>query len=229
MPAYRSEAEAEIRGPVVEHLRQMIPNCRIIHEINACGFGNRIDVLAVGLSEIAAVEIKSEKDKLDRLPDQIKAMQGVAHRVYAAIHEKFLTQSHHSDDVYPPEQASRAIVWVYPKAERKGHVECRTDWKVCGWNDRRKSCLPDAAIHILWREELQAICRALGVPRAGSLVMEDAIDAIRWQMTGEQITREICRALRARQCPEADAPISDDVGISDATRFTNSAAREAKT
>jgi hypothetical protein len=44
---------------VVGHLRQLRPGCRIIHEINASSFGNRIDVLAVGESDLIAVEIKS--------------------------------------------------------------------------------------------------------------------------------------------------------------------------
>ena len=56
MPAYRSSAEGEIRVAVVERLREMMPGCRIIHEINAASFGNRIDVLAVGEKSLAAVE-----------------------------------------------------------------------------------------------------------------------------------------------------------------------------
>lgn len=48
MPAYRSEAEAEIRVEVVALLRRQMPGCRIIHEINCAVWGpNRIDVMAV--------------------------------------------------------------------------------------------------------------------------------------------------------------------------------------
>lgn len=208
MPAYRSEAEAEIRGPVVERLRIIIPNCRIIHEINACGFGNRIDVLAVGHTEIAAVEIKSEKDKLDRLPAQIKAMTGVTNHVFAAIHEKFLKRS--NSYVFPPNEADGAVTWVWPKARHGGHYHLQEEW-VCQERWRvPKQNLPPSAISILWRGELQSICRALGTKGAGSLTMESAIDVIRWNMTGEQITREICGALRRRECVEADAPVFDE-------------------
>lgn len=205
MPAYRSSAEAEIREPVVERLRSILPGCRIIHEINASGFGNRIDVLAVTEDQIAAVEIKSAKDKLDRLPDQIKAMNSVAHHSFAAIHEKFLHQIR--DKFYPPEEAGRAVVWVYPTKARPGHVQCGLAWKERDPWSKSFATLPPRAIGMLWREELHQICRVLGVPRCSKMTMPEAIDAIRWRLTGEQITRTICATLRARECVEADPAI----------------------
>lgn len=205
MPAYRSEAEAEIRGPVVDRLREIVPGCRIIHEINATGFGNRIDVLAVGVDRIAAVEIKSAKDKLDRLPAQISAMRGVTNDVFAALHEKFAEQS--CIGFMPPEAARHATLWLYPKAARKGHVDCGVEWNS---SDRRKMPLrnlPNTAINILWREELHEICAGLGLRRVSQLNMAQAADEIVWRMTGQQITRAICAALRSRTCVEADPAI----------------------
>lgn len=206
MPAYRSEAEKEIRDPVVARLREIVPGCRIIHEINAFGFGNRIDVLAVGEGRIAAVEIKSAKDKLDRLPEQIKAMRAVANDVYAAIHERFLELGP-SGHLFPPQEAKGATVWVYPRATRKAHVHCGAEWHTASAWVKPVRNLPPAAIDILWREELHEVCRRLGVPRVSRLDMRQAADEIRWRMTGEQITRMICAALRARECVEADPPI----------------------
>lgn len=204
MPAYRSDAEAEIREPVAARLREIIPGCRIIHEINATGFGNRIDVLAVGEDRIAAVEIKSAKDKLDRLPAQIEAMRGVTTNVFAALHEKFIDDL--CGSAMPPAAARHATVWVYPRTERKGHVDCGVDWN--GFDRWKKPVrnLPATAINILWREELHAICDCLGVRGISRLDMRQAIDEIRWRMTGEQITKAICRALRMRECVEADPP-----------------------
>lgn len=206
MPAYRSEAEAEIREPAVARLRQVIPGCRIIHEINAFGFGNRIDVLAVGEDRIAAVEIKSAKDKLDRLPDQIKAMQLVTNDVFAAIHERFLVLSPNGH-VFPPREAKGATTWVYPRASRKGHIHCDTEWHAASAWVKPVRNLPPSAIDILWRDELHAICQRLGIPRVSRLDMRQATDEIRWRLTGEQITRTICATLRARECVEADPPI----------------------
>lgn len=207
MPAYRSSAEAEIREPVVARLREIVPGCRIIHEINATGFGNRIDVLAVGKDRIAAVEIKSAKDKLDRLPAQIEAMRGVTTEVFAALHEKFIEDNKHVGAM-PPDAARHATVWIYPRAERKGHVDCGVEWnRFDRWKKPVRS-LPATAINILWREELHAICDCLGVRGVSRLDMRQAIDEIRWRMTGEQITKAICRALRTRECVEADPPIT---------------------
>ena len=90
MPAYRSEAEAEIRVPVVARLRELMPGARIIHEIqSACQGPTRIDVLAVTRDRIAAVEVKSAKDKIDRLATQMTHMRGCAHYPIAALHRKF--------------------------------------------------------------------------------------------------------------------------------------------
>ncbi|MGO4316697.1 NERD domain-containing protein [Agrobacterium sp. MCAB5] len=205
MPAYRSSAEGEIRVAVVERLREMMPGCRIIHEINAASFGNRIDVLAVGEKSLAAVEIKSAKDKLDRLPDQIKAMSLVTPHVYAALHEKFLEGGPLGS--YPPKQARDAIAWVFPRVERKGHVECSNYWR--GRDAWRKpiATLPPGALLMLWREELQAICSGLGVKGYSKFTMEEAADHIRWRMTGEQIAVAVCNVLRARRCVEADPEI----------------------
>lgn len=203
MPAYRSEAEAEIRVPVVERLREIVPGCRIIHEINASGFGNRIDVLAVGKDRIAAVEIKSAKDKLDRLPAQIESMRSVTTEVFAALHEKFIEDNKHVGAM-PPVAARHATVWVYPRAERNGHVDCGLDWnRFDRWKNPVRN-LPATAINILWREELHAICGSLGVRGVSRLDMRQAIDEIRWRMTGEEITKAICTSLRQRQCVEAD-------------------------
>src|SRR6056297_3623333 len=92
MPAARSEAEAEIRDAVVAKLRRTRPDARIIHEINMAGGTNRADVMAVSPAEIITVEIKSEKDKLDRLPDQIATMRKCSHITVAALHRKFMPE-----------------------------------------------------------------------------------------------------------------------------------------
>lgn len=205
MPAYRSSAEGEIRVAVVERLREMMPGCRIIHEINAASFGNRIDVLAVGEKSLAAVEIKSAKDKLDRLPDQIKAMSLVTPLVYAALHEKFLESGPLGS--YPPKQARDSIAWIFPRVERKGHVECSQDWRARDSWRKPVATLPPGALLMLWGEELRAICSGLGVKGCSKFTMEEAADHIRWRMNGEQIATAVCNALRVRRCVEADPEI----------------------
>lgn len=191
MPAYRSSAEAEVRDAVVARLRAIRPEARIMHEVNASSFGNRIDVLAVSRAEIIAVEIKSERDKLDRLPDQVKAMKGCAHHVVAAVHEKF--------GLAAVKEATgwRAHHWFYP-AEIEFWTEPRTAITLP---------LPSGAIDMLWREELLAMCGQFGVCVPKRPTMGQMIPALRWQLTGRDLTLGICAALRARNCIEADEAI----------------------
>lgn len=217
MPAYRSSAEAEIREPTVARLRELLPGCRIIHEIqNACQGPNRIDVLAVTKNRIAAAEIKSAKDKLDRLPAQIDAMRGVGHYVIAALHAKFFDVTQHRGRAWatPDWAITRgAVAWGFgfegglsddciamarPLAER--------------WDKHQKG-LPPAAIEILWRDELREIAsRRVGVATS-KLDMGQLRDVIRWHMTWNDVTHEICAALRARECREADPAIPREASM----------------
>lgn len=213
MPAYRSDDEGEIRQAVVEHLRLIRPKARIIHEINCSTYGpNRIDVMAVSPAEIISVEIKSKKDKLDRLPAQIVSMRACSHYVFAALHEKFLERLGHAGNdmgVTTPDAARGAIVWVFPRIDRKGHVECKAEWIDRDRWAKRAVCLPSGAINLLWREELIAICARLGM-RTSKLTMPEAVDAITWRLNGEQLALAICTALRARRCVEADPEILEN-------------------
>lgn len=221
MPAYRSEAEGEIRAAVVERLRKLRPEARIMHEVNASSFGNRIDVLAVSRAEIIAVEIKSAKDKLDRLPDQIAAMKGCAHHVIAALHEKFLVESgprhegsaHYRDaeGVFrageEPLQARGATAWIFPERQRAAvaHYD-----HMKRWHDPALAIqdpLPAAAIDMLWRDELLEMCGRFGVCVPRRPTMGQMIPALRWQLSGRDLTLGICAALRARKCIEADPEI----------------------
>ena len=220
MPAYRSSAEGEIRDAVVAHIRAQRPGARIIHEINANSFGSRIDVLSVDLAEIVAVEIKSAKDKLDRLPAQMTAMRGVAHHAFVALHEKFLveavTNPHaaHSerDGVFYrrslPDSVDYARGWVFPQRRRAMLPE---GWdSIEKWNFpslRQEQALPSGALGLLWRDELYDLCGQMRISVPRRVDMATMLAALRWQCTGAELTRGICRALRARICVEADKAV----------------------
>lgn len=214
MPAHRSEAEAEVRLAVVERLRVIRPAARIIHEIKATDLGNRIDVLAVSDAEIIAVEIKSKKDTLKRLPKQIEAMKGCAHHVIAALHEKFLRPTktwqgnHHfeKDGEFfthvPPDEAVGSEPWIYPEIERGGKFD-----HLARWSEPKlapQQALPENALDILWRGELLALCHHLGLSLPRRPTMDVMKTALRWNCSGGEITKGICIALRARDCIEAD-------------------------
>lgn len=221
MPAYRSADEAEIRDAAVARLRALRPENRIIHEINVAGAtSNRVDFLSVGRAEIIAVEVKSKKDKIDRLPDQVTAMRGVAHHVIAAIHEKFLVEfgpvsdwsSHYERDgskyaLREPPESRGASVWVFPNRERYPGRDRFHLWTEPEFRIQRP--LPHTALNMLWRAELLDVCSWSGVSAHRTAAMPLLINALRWSATGEQITKGICRALRARKALESDPPIEE--------------------
>lgn len=209
MPAHRSEAEAEIRIPAIRRLREILPGCRIIQEINAGTWGpNRIDLLAVSETQIYAAEIKSQKDTLSRLPAQIASMNRIAHRSFSVLHEKFLVPLGRTGVVRPPDAARNSVCWVWPRRERPGaHVECGQVWMERDrWKKIRLMPPPDA-LGMLWRDELYVACLEHDVKATRKHTMEQMSDALTWSLTGEQVTRLICKALRRRVCTEADPPV----------------------
>jgi hypothetical protein len=192
VPAYRSSAEGEVRAAVVERLRQIRPTARIMHEVNASSFGNRIDVLAVDRAEIIAVEIKSAKDKLDRLPAQMKAMKGCATHAIAVVHRKFVTS--------PKPKELPWDAWVFPEGETFFDK----------WREPRAAPttpLPAGALDMLWAEELREMCRHYGLPTSSRATMGHSLASLRWSLTGRDLTLGVCAALRSRVCIEADDPI----------------------
>jgi len=211
LPAYRSAAEAEIRDAAILRLRELMPRCRIIHEINCASFGpNRIDLLAVTSDRIAAVEVKSEKDKLDRLPAQISSMRGVAHHAIAALHEKFLTPwdrpFHGLPAFSEPKEAKGSVVWAYPFSPRAGSLG---EWPLHDRCDKPKLLPPPFFIDLLWAAELRSIVRKHRLSSAASgLDMPQMVDLIRWSLPGKIVLAETCAALRSRACAEADPPIA---------------------
>ena len=214
MPAYRSAAEAEVRDAVISALRILRPSARIIHEINAGTWGpNRIDVLAVDRSEIIAVEVKSAKDKLDRLPDQIKSMSAVAQHVIAALHEKHLVSIDNPkcpDIKKAPKQARGAVVWCYPEAgTERGRSYGVAQWEKPAFMP--KNCLPPGSLNFLWRDELFRACKDLGVAAKSTTTRPSMMNAINWNCTGQQISWAICAALRRRPCVEADPSVESDI------------------
>lgn len=204
MPSFRSDAEAEIRDAVVAKLRLIRPHARIIHEINCQQGGNRMDLIAVSPAEIIAVEIKSRKDKLTRLPAQITAMRGASHHVIAALHEKFLV-AHRWRETWldAPAEALGATVWAFPETDKGRSFSCGP-WALHG--AVQAYSLPGEAIHMLWHAELVGLCSTLGVPVKKRPTMRDMTMALRWNCTGKDLTHGICAALRARASIEADPP-----------------------
>lgn len=83
-----SVAEERIRAKVEAALRREFPAARIVHELNMSQGGIRLDLAAVRTDGLTLVEIKSERDVLKRLRDQVAAARCVTGDVRVYVAEK---------------------------------------------------------------------------------------------------------------------------------------------
>ena len=215
-----SAAEREIRDAVVAKLRTVRPGARIIHELNVCGTSsNRIDVVAVTPACIVGVEIKSERDKLDRLGEQWPAFTACCHVVIVAAHQKHFREYRYAGQpenipgdmrlnhpLFFDDWSLRTNVWPYPEpgADRWGagpwHLPIRHDLDV-------RQPRAWSLLSMLWAAELRAECARHGLPSGQRVTMPSLITSMVWSMTGREIAEAVCRQLRRRAFAEADIPI----------------------
>ncbi|MEM1040922.1 MAG: NERD domain-containing protein [Pseudomonadota bacterium] len=210
-----------MRDAVVERLRRARPEARIVHELNSAGTGSiRFDIAAISRDEIVVVEIKSRLDKLDRLDHQVPAMLGCSHYAIACLDEKFLVESENLCQAMRPTVSSKpackfvpssvrklgAAVWIYPQ-------DVGVTLRERAWlfpSSAFGQPLPEAALEMLWADELRSLCNLLRISWGRRSNMSALRNAIRWHATGQEITKGICRELRARTFSQADAPVLED-------------------
>jgi hypothetical protein len=192
-----SAAEERIRAKGEAMLRALFPSARIIHELVLKQGGVRIDLAAVTPGRLICIEIKSERDVLTRLPDQVAAMRQVSD-AYGV-----LTAAKHLDKV-------REIAGWLHTAEEDARDRLGGDL----FRDAHSGlCNAPARLDMLWADELRAIsCPRRDAPRA--MCTASATDT----MTGAQVRKAVCEALRARHFPRADEPVLSEM-FQRVTRF----------
>jgi hypothetical protein len=208
-----SFVEREIRNTVIDKVRQLRPNSRIIHELNTAGTGSpRADLAVVGLSEILLFEIKSEKDVLKRLDHQWKAFSQCSHQTFLVLDKKFFVEKIYANGAgsrYDPSDALTAIlgshvkdfVWPYPEPLRNSNRYMDQTWKIKGLYNTPNT---RAMLNLLWKAELVSLCVNLGLPYRSNDNMMKLVERIILGATGRQITEGVCAALRTRPFAEAD-------------------------
>lgn len=200
----RSSAEVEIREPVVERLRELLPGCRIVHEMCIAGQGSRrLDVAAITKTAIVGVEIKSEKDDLSRLREQWLAFTETCHHTIVVAHAKHFTDVRFYGRVLDHplfnDWSHRDSVWHYP---RHG-----AEWSFDLTRLQRMQPKPSALLNALWGSELRVECERHGLSGAARRTCPEMIRDMAWNMTGRQVCEAACRQLRQHPFPEADPPI----------------------
>lgn len=215
MKGRRSKEENEIRVKVVERLRGMFPEARIIHELNIAGEGSRrIDVAAVTEQRLIGVEIKSAKDNLKRLEDQFKAYSECFHFVFVAAHEKHFVEfreRYWREDVASKYYLDHELfslgkriknVWRFPE-----EIEVEAWEKFDPVRDTADQPRALSMLRMLWADELRQECLRHDIEVKSRATRATMINNMVWNMTGKQVVEAVCRQLRSRPFNEADDAI----------------------
>ncbi|MES0071884.1 hypothetical protein [Mesorhizobium sp. M0058] len=213
----RSTAEVEIRDAVVKRFRELWPDARIVHEMNVEHGGSRADVVAVQPDRIWICEIKSERDKLDRLAGQLRDFGPASHGIIVAAHEKWSRDRgwiEHGggrkskvrtllEEAMVGRERGPTAVWDYPEPVlTSGRAWRPPGWRSVPWYHRM--------IMLLWSEEIRAVAaehRVAHTKRTGGFDLSLELGRL---LTGREIEAAVCKHLRARTFSEADPPIFAD-------------------
>ncbi|MCQ8279881.1 hypothetical protein NFI95_15660 [Acetobacteraceae bacterium KSS8] len=207
----RSSEELAMREMLVPWMRQRWPGARIIHELPLRYSTNRIDLAAVTETEINAVEIKSSRDVADRLEQQIRAFAPISARVIVALAPKWNEQLppvrktlRCGGTTYSPQ---RTPVQATIHKIGASHVETWTVAVDASSMERTEGGYvtndhPWAyqMLHILHVAELWQVASRHQVYLHGkspthATIVRDCCHAL----TGAQVKRAVCAALRARE------------------------------
>lgn len=240
-----SAAEERIRAKVVDALRaQLGTTYRIIHELVVEQGGCRLDVAAVSEDELVVVEIKSEKDVLKRLPDQIRAARKVAQKVWVVAAPKHvpalkaMTDSTLWYEVYGPMEGAHNYrrlsgpEKIRPLMRHEPNPDHFPELAMCrvltendtgglvladvGYGERAPRPQPGEMLKMLWADELRSFAGWFGA-KSNTPRDHSMLLAIE-HASGREIRRAVCAALRARPFPRADPPIHDHAQTPPPTR-----------
>jgi hypothetical protein len=199
-----SQSERDIREATVARARQLWPDARIIHELNVEHGAVRADLAAVTATQLILFEIKSERDTLSRLSNQLRRFQPVCHGVIVAAHERWCIGSKYPNcDVHPIiRHAGCGHLWQYPEPEEK--------WGLRHWSAPYAAARPwpHRMLRLLWTEELQGLANKYGM-KSRRVAGHKLADELALLLTGQQVEQAVCRALRARPFAEADPAVED--------------------
>lgn len=201
-----SDDELAIRTATVARIRELLPQARVIHELNVEQGTVRADLAAATVDKLYLFELKSRKDTLSRLPQQLRHFHPVCHGLIVVADEKWCGAATKAG--YPNcdasavigFHASKAALWQWPEPERR----YGRDWalpisETVPW--------PHRMLRLLWTEELRVAANDLRVAADRRSPGYKLAKLIAAQATGAEIEKAVCRALRARPFAEADAPI----------------------
>ena len=155
----------------------------------------------IGPDYLVGVEIKSSKDTLDRLDDQMQCFSTCVPLTILAVAPKW------ERSVGQWVNVENFVVDPSGDIPVRGHSHFRYD---------RAMTVP--LLSHLWARELRDVANRLRISTPRRATMRQNIADIARHATGNEILREVCRELRARDAfpkaddhPPSDAPIREAV------------------
>jgi hypothetical protein len=215
-----SEAEAEMREKVEARIAELLPNARIIHELEVGR--RRADLAAITQDRVILFELKSSRDTLDRLEGQMREFFISAHVAVAVIDEVHFDTSPYVNGAprfVGPKVPSGAQVWAYPEGDRGTYTDSIYRWTIQETEIWQPA--PRSLLGLLMAGEEREILRRHGLPidrrQAGNSY--DRCGLIAYHLTGREIGLEVCRALRARWIGgrKSTPPIEAEAAMGDET------------
>lgn len=204
MPSNRSDEELQMRDALIAWGRARWPGARVLEEL-AVG-GCRVDLAFVQANHIAAVEIKSSRDTLDRLQRQIEDFSGAIPEIWVAIAPRWIGHLHdreHPDYAGLPWSIGHVVVdaGIVSETIKYAHWEMPHSADV-------DEILTAPMLHLCHRVEMMAIAAGKGLTHKPRAPRRDLLRLLSRGLTGDEIVAGVCEQLRMRSRGwPGDAPI----------------------
>jgi len=219
-----SVAEERLRAAAEVRLRLRFPDARIVHELKLDDGLVRIDLAAVCPDNIVLVEIKSERDTLTRLGVQLEACGRIGAQTWLVTADKWreplLRLARHTtgdeEDVFrkgvsigrrsvPNPAHIRALnrtLVLFEEAE--GLVEGGYPFAVQWQMDRPRILDSKRLLRLLWADELRVLAARSRIGVGPREPRDPCIRLLHEMLTGREVRRGVCAALRERPFARAD-------------------------
>jgi hypothetical protein len=185
-PRLHSPQETRMRASVAAWGNRRWPGYRCLHEVPLSE--HRIDMVFVGVKDIVGVEIKSSRDRLDRLEAQIEEYRRWLPEIWVAVATKWR-------DHDALEFVRRNLIVVDDRRVKAAAVVEDQP----GLRPYRDELVCSRLLGVLYQEEAARIAQRTGVIPGTSPTRqphERILPLLARLLTGNEITREVCMELR---------------------------------
>lgn len=208
-PGRAARSELALRNAMEDLMRQRLPGARMCHEM-VMGEGRvRADLVAIGETHMAAVEVKGHSDDTMRLLHQVGMYQLCVPEVWMVVDRKHEHDGH----------LIRHLLPCVGLAVADGAAHLDLEWKP----DERpvsfdvlaeptpRAPVPRMTLEMLWAAELRWLCERMAISLRPKATRSAMIDAILVHARDGEVLAGACAVLRGRDALwRADKPLPSD-------------------